>query len=48
MIASRFATSGLLADDAMGFIGTLLQTLKRRHYRPHDKAASSDSPDVSV
>lgn len=48
MIASRFAISGLLADDAMGFIGTLLQTLKRRHYRPHDEAASSDSTNESV
>lgn len=34
MIASRFAASGLLADDAMGFIGSLVQTLKRRHYKP--------------
>ena len=33
MIAMRFSSAGLLADDAMGFIGTLVQTLKRRHYK---------------
>jgi type I restriction enzyme, R subunit len=32
LIASRFAASGLLADDAMNFIGTLVQILKRKHY----------------
>lgn len=34
MIATRFSTSGLLADDAMGFIATLVQLLRRRHYKP--------------
>ncbi len=34
MIATKFGTSGLLAGDAMDFIGSLVQTLKRRHYRP--------------
>jgi len=34
LIAQRFSTCGLLADDAMGFITTLLQVLKRRHYKP--------------
>ena len=35
MIATRFSSSGLLSDDAMGFIGSLVETLKRRHYSPH-------------
>lgn len=35
MIATRFSSAGLLADDAMGFIGTMVQTLKRKHYKPH-------------
>ena len=35
MVATRFSSAGLLADDAMGFIGALVQSLKRRHYRPH-------------
>jgi type I restriction enzyme R subunit len=43
MIASRFSSFGLLADDAMGFIGTLVQTLKRKHYRPHDELTSNGS-----
>jgi type I restriction enzyme R subunit len=34
MIATRFPSAGLLADDAMAFIGTLVQTLKRRRYKP--------------
>ncbi|WP_295587668.1 type I restriction endonuclease subunit R [uncultured Lamprocystis sp.] len=34
MIATRFPASGLLADDAMGFIATLVQLLRRRHYQP--------------
>jgi len=34
MVATRYSGAGLLADDAMGFIGTLVQTLKRRHYQP--------------
>jgi type I restriction enzyme, R subunit len=34
LIAQRFSLFGLLADDAMGFIGTLVQVLKRKHYKP--------------
>lgn len=34
LIAQRFSICGLLADDAMGFITTLVQLLKRRHYKP--------------
>jgi type I restriction enzyme R subunit len=34
MIASRFSSAGLLTDDTMGFIGGLVQVLKRRHYKP--------------
>lgn len=44
MIATRFSSSGLLADDAMGFIGTMVQTLKRRHYKPHTEDTRGDSP----
>ena len=38
MVATRFSTAGLLSADAMVFIGTLLQTLKRRRYLPAEKA----------
>lgn len=34
LIAQHFSTCGLLADDAMGFITTLIQVLKRKHYKP--------------
>ncbi|MEM5330847.1 type I restriction endonuclease subunit R [Paraburkholderia sp. JHI2823] len=34
VIATRFSSAGLLADDAMGFISSLVQVLKRRHYKP--------------
>ncbi|RKX28304.1 MAG: hypothetical protein DRP47_04660 [Candidatus Zixiibacteriota bacterium] len=34
LIAERFSACGLLVDDAMGFIGTLVQVLKRKHYNP--------------
>ena len=34
LIAQNFSTLGFLADDAMGFIGALVQVLKRKHYRP--------------
>ena len=33
MVATHFSSAGLLTDDAMGFIGSLVQVLKRRHYR---------------
>jgi type I restriction enzyme R subunit len=42
MIATQFSSAGLLADDAMGFIGTLMQTLKRRHYKPQPDGSGSD------
>ncbi|MBL8414776.1 MAG: SAM-dependent DNA methyltransferase [Propionivibrio sp.] len=42
MVAKQFSSAGLLADDAMGFIGTLLQTLKRRHYKPQPDGSGSD------
>lgn len=38
MVATQFSTAGLLSADAMSFIGTLVQTLKRRHYQPAGKA----------
>lgn len=34
LIATRFSACGLLSDDAMGFISSLLQILKRKHYKP--------------
>jgi len=37
LIATRFSEAGLLADDAMAFIGTLVQVLKRRRYKPGRK-----------
>jgi type I restriction enzyme R subunit len=42
MIANQFSTAGLLTDDAMGFIGSLVQVLKRRHYHPCVSAATGD------
>jgi type I restriction enzyme R subunit len=42
MIATRFSSAGLLSDDAMGFIGSLVQVLKRRHYKPSIAAAGDD------
>jgi type I restriction enzyme R subunit len=37
LMATRFSAAGLLADDAMTFIGTLIQVLKRRRYKPGRK-----------
>jgi type I restriction enzyme R subunit len=37
LIAQRFGTMGLLADDAMGFIATLVQLLKCKHYKPRNQ-----------
>jgi len=37
LMATRFSAAGLLADDAMAFIGTLVQLLKRRRYKPGRK-----------
>lgn len=34
LLATRFSACGLLSEDAMGFIGTLLQVLKLKHYLP--------------
>jgi hypothetical protein len=34
LIAERFSTLGLLAGDAMEFIGQLVQVLRRAHYKP--------------
>ena len=42
MLASQFPATGLLADDAMGFIGNLIQTLKRKHYKPAGKDTPND------
>ena len=36
-IARRFSTPGLLADDAMAFIGTLVTIRKHRHCQPGSK-----------
>ena len=42
MIATRFPSAGLLTDDAMGFIGGLVQVLKRRHHKPAGRAAGDE------
>lgn len=42
MVATRFSSAGLLTDDAMGFIGSLVQVLKRRHYKPATSGATGD------
>ena len=34
LIAQRFSALGLLAGDAMEFIGQLVRVLKRKHYKP--------------
>ncbi len=34
LIVQRFASSGLLGEDAMTFIGELVQVLKRKHFKP--------------
>lgn len=39
LIAQRFGALGLLAGDTMEFIGTLVQLLKRKHYKPGTQAA---------
>jgi len=39
LIAQQFSTLGLLAGDAMEFIGSLIQVLKRKHYQPVSKDA---------
>jgi type I restriction enzyme R subunit len=36
-IAQQYSAYGLLADDAMSFIGALVQVLKRKHYKPGGK-----------
>ena len=45
MIATRFSSAGLLTDDAMGFIGSLVQVLKRRHY--HDRPGTPEDEDAT-
>lgn len=42
MIATQFPAAGLLSDDAMGFIGSLVQVLRRRHYKPSTSATTGD------
>ncbi|MDI6748097.1 MAG: HsdR family type I site-specific deoxyribonuclease [Rhodocyclaceae bacterium] len=42
MIANQFSSAGLLTDDAMGFIGSLVQVLKRRHYKPGGAASAGN------
>jgi type I restriction enzyme R subunit len=37
LLATKFSSSGLLTDNPMLFIGTLIQMLKRRHYKPGKK-----------
>ena len=50
MVATRFSAAGLLTADAMGFIGTLVQTLRRRRYQPRadSAAASPESGDAGA
>jgi hypothetical protein len=36
-LVTRFSEAGLLADDAMAFIGTLVQVLKRKRYKAEQK-----------
>ena len=37
MVVTRFSSAGLLSADTMRFIGTLVQTLKRRRYQPQSR-----------
>jgi hypothetical protein len=48
--ATKFSSAGLLTDDAMGFIGSLVQTLRRRKYQPRTEsaAASTETDDASA
>ena len=50
MVATKFSAAGLLTADAMGFIGTLVQTLRRRRYQPRvdSAAASPEGGDASA
>lgn len=50
MVATKFSAAGLLTADAMGFIGTLVQTLRRRRYQPRSEspAASPESGDAGA
>lgn len=50
MVATKFSTAGLLTADAMGFIGTLVQTLRRRRYQPRAESAAAlpESGDASA
>jgi type I restriction enzyme R subunit len=41
IVATKFSTAGLLTADAMGFIGTLVQTLRRRRYQPRTESAAT-------
>lgn len=43
MIASRFSSAGLLNDGAMGFIGDLVQMLKKRRYEPGGTAGEGEA-----
>ena len=43
MVATKFSAAGLLTADAMGFIGALVQALRRRRYQPHP-ASGTASP----
>jgi type I restriction enzyme R subunit len=43
MIATQYSAAGLLTDDAMGFIGELVQVLKRRHSRPGAASHAGDA-----
>lgn len=50
MVATKFSAAGLLTADAMGLIGTLVQTLRRRRYQPRAESAavSPESGDASA
>lgn len=43
MVATKFSAAGLLSADAMGFIGTLVHTLRRRRYQPRAKGETAPS-----
>ena len=50
MLATKFSAAGVLTADAMGFIGTVVQTLRRRKYQPRTEsaAATTETDDARV
>lgn len=42
MVATNFSSEGLLGDDAMGFVGSLVQVLKGRHHKAGESIAGAE------